>query len=197
MWGARTHAIWLGSSVFDGARVFEGVAPDLDLHCARVNASAKTMYLKPTMAAEEIVGLTRDGMKKFAKDTVLYVRPMYWAERAGPQALPPDPDFDAFRAHALRFADAHAGRLLHHAVAVPPPDLGNRAGRRQGRLPLSRTMRARCSRRKRAASTIASFATSPAMSPSSPTPTSSWARTASCSRRSRMAPFSPASPACA
>ena len=47
LWGARTHAIWLGSSVFDGARVFEGVAPDLDLHCARVNASAKTMFLKP------------------------------------------------------------------------------------------------------------------------------------------------------
>ena len=46
-WGARTHAIWLGSSVFDGARAFEGVAPDLDLHCARVNASAKTMFLKP------------------------------------------------------------------------------------------------------------------------------------------------------
>jgi branched-chain amino acid aminotransferase len=47
LWGARTHAIWLGSSVFDGARIFEGTAPDLDLHCARVNASAKTMFLKP------------------------------------------------------------------------------------------------------------------------------------------------------
>src|SRR5512135_2582800 len=57
LWGARTHAIWLGSSVFDGARVFEGVAPDLDLHCARVNASAKTMYLKPTMATGEIEAL--------------------------------------------------------------------------------------------------------------------------------------------
>ena len=96
MWGARTHAIWLGSSVFDGARVFEGVAPDLDLHCARVNASAKTMYLKPNMPAEQIAGLTRDGMKKFPKDMMLYVRPMYWAERAGPQALPPDPDSTRF-----------------------------------------------------------------------------------------------------
>ncbi len=35
--GIRTHAGWLGSSVFDGARVFEGTAPDLDLHCERVN----------------------------------------------------------------------------------------------------------------------------------------------------------------
>ncbi|MBL2346960.1 branched chain amino acid aminotransferase, partial [Klebsiella pneumoniae] len=27
--GPRTHAAWLGSSVFDGARVFEGVMPDM------------------------------------------------------------------------------------------------------------------------------------------------------------------------
>jgi hypothetical protein len=25
--GARTHAFWLGTSVFDGARAFEGVTP--------------------------------------------------------------------------------------------------------------------------------------------------------------------------
>ena len=96
LWGVRTHAIWLGSSVFDGARVFEGVAPDLDQHCARVNASARTMYLKPAVSVEEWVGLAREGMTKFSPDTPLYVRPMYWAERAGPQALPPDPDSTRF-----------------------------------------------------------------------------------------------------
>jgi branched-chain amino acid aminotransferase len=103
LWGARTHAIWLGSSVFDGARVFEGVAPDLDLHCARVNASAKTMFLKPGVSVEEMVGLTRAGMAKFPADTTLYVRPMYWAERPGPMALPPDPDSTRF---ALTLYDA-------------------------------------------------------------------------------------------
>ena len=92
LWGARTHAIWLGSSVWDGARIFEGTAPDLDLHCARVNASAKTMFLKPTVAKEEWIGLVREGMKKFPAETTLYVRPMYWAERAGPMALPGDPE---------------------------------------------------------------------------------------------------------
>jgi branched-chain amino acid aminotransferase len=90
LWGVRTHAIWLGSSVFDGARVFEGVAPDLDLHCARVNASAKTMFLKPEVSTERWVELVNEGRKKFGPDTPLYVRPMVWAERAGPQALPPD-----------------------------------------------------------------------------------------------------------
>ena len=38
---AADHAMWLGSSVFDGARFFEGMTPDLDLHCARTNASAQ------------------------------------------------------------------------------------------------------------------------------------------------------------
>ncbi|HEX5212826.1 MAG TPA: branched-chain amino acid aminotransferase [Pseudolabrys sp.] len=117
MWGARTHAIWLGSSVFDGARVFEGVAPDLDLHCARVNASAKTMYLKPTMAAEEIEGLAREGMKKFPKDTVLYVRPMYWAEHAGPQALPPDPNSTRF---ALTLYDSPMRKPDGFSVTLSP-----------------------------------------------------------------------------
>jgi branched-chain amino acid aminotransferase len=92
VWGVRTHAIWLGSSVFDGARAFEGTAPDLDLHCARVNASARTMFLKPLVSVEEWIGLVRDGMTRFEPGTTLYIRPMYWAERAGPQALPPDPD---------------------------------------------------------------------------------------------------------
>jgi branched-chain amino acid aminotransferase len=96
LWGVRTHAIWLGSSVFDGARVFEGVAPDIDQHCARVNASARTMYLKPTVSVEEWIGLVRDGIAKFSPETPLYVRPMYWAERAGAQALPPDPESTRF-----------------------------------------------------------------------------------------------------
>jgi branched-chain amino acid aminotransferase len=90
LWGVRTHAIWLGSSVFDGARVFEGVAPDRELHCARVNASAKAMFLEPKVSTERWVELVNDGRKKFGPDTPLYVRPMIWAERAGPQALPPD-----------------------------------------------------------------------------------------------------------
>ncbi len=47
--GARSHAAWLGSMVFDGARAFEGVVPDLDLHCARVNRSAKSFLLQPAV----------------------------------------------------------------------------------------------------------------------------------------------------
>jgi len=90
--GVRNHAAWLCSSVFDGARTFEGVSPDLDLHCVRINASAITMHLKPVVTAETWLGLTQDGIKRFGKDSALYIRPMYWAERSGPLLVAPDPE---------------------------------------------------------------------------------------------------------
>lgn len=90
--GIRTHAAWLCSVVFDGARTFEGVSPDLDLHCARVNASAKTLQLKPVVSTEQWLALTAEGLKKFDKDAALYIRPMYWAEQGGPLLIAPDPE---------------------------------------------------------------------------------------------------------
>ncbi|EJN00355.1 branched-chain amino acid aminotransferase [Phyllobacterium sp. YR531] len=94
--GPRTHAMWLASTVFDGARWFEGVAPDLDLHCARVNTSAIAMGLKPTMGADEIVGLTHEGLKKFDGNTAVYIRPMYWGEHGGYMGVPADPESTRF-----------------------------------------------------------------------------------------------------
>lgn len=79
--GPRTHAAWMCSLVFDGARAFEGVTPDLDLHLARVNHSAQKLFLKPTVPVEQWLALAKEGIAKFGKDTALYIRPMYWAER--------------------------------------------------------------------------------------------------------------------
>ncbi|MGA0561162.1 branched-chain amino acid aminotransferase [Ancylobacter sp. VNQ12] len=90
--GVRTHASWLGTSVFDGARAFEGVTPDLDLHCARVNRSAVAMGLKPVVSIEKWIELTHQGIKHFAPDTALYIRPMYWAEFPGPRTVDADPE---------------------------------------------------------------------------------------------------------
>lgn len=75
---AADHGSWLGSTVFDGARSFDGMAPDLDLHCARINRSAEAMLLTPTMAAHEIEGLAREGLKFYRPDQATYIRPMYW-----------------------------------------------------------------------------------------------------------------------
>jgi len=90
--GVRTHAAWLCSLVFDGARAFEGVVPDLELHCARVNESAKKLFLKPLVSVETWVRLTQEGLTRFEKDAALYIRPMYWAEREGPWVQAHDPE---------------------------------------------------------------------------------------------------------
>ncbi|SDO40024.1 branched chain amino acid aminotransferase apoenzyme [Aureimonas jatrophae] len=89
--GPRSHVLWLGSSVFDGARWFEGLAPDLDRHAARVNRSAEALGLSPTMASDDIVRLTREGLQRFDGETAVYIRPMYWAEDGGYMGVPADP----------------------------------------------------------------------------------------------------------
>jgi branched-chain amino acid aminotransferase len=90
--GPRTHAAWLCSVVFDGSRYFEGVTPDLELHCARVNDSARKLFLKPAVSVETWVKLAREGITRFDKDSALYIRPMYWAEKEGPWVQAHDPE---------------------------------------------------------------------------------------------------------
>ncbi len=90
--GARTHAAWLGSMVFDGARAFEGVAPDLDLHCTRVNRSAESFLLKALVSVEEWITLAREGLRRFDKQDELYIRPMYWAETGSLGGIRHDPE---------------------------------------------------------------------------------------------------------
>lgn len=94
--GASSHGTWLGSLVFDGARAFEGVTPDLDRHCARANASAAALGLKPTLTADQVQGLASDGVRKFGPDAAVYIRPMYWAEEGGAFTIPPDPESTDF-----------------------------------------------------------------------------------------------------
>jgi branched-chain amino acid aminotransferase len=90
--GARTHAAWAGSSVFDGARAFEGVMPDLALHCARVNRSAEKMLLAQLVSVEQWIGLASDGAARFGDNAELYLRPFYWAETAGLSSIIPGTD---------------------------------------------------------------------------------------------------------
>jgi branched-chain amino acid aminotransferase len=94
--GPRTHAAWQASSVFDGARIFDNVMPDMDKHAARVNQSAIKMGLKPLMQPDEIVALARQGAAKFKRGTAIYVKPMYWAEADGMYTIVPDPDSTRF-----------------------------------------------------------------------------------------------------
>ena len=96
--GPRTHAAWLGSTVFDGARWFEGKAPDLDRHLVRVNRSAVSMGMKALTSEARWAELVYEGAAKFAPDAALYIRPMYWAEAGGAGGgVRPDPDSTRWR----------------------------------------------------------------------------------------------------
>ena len=78
--GPRTHGAWMASGVFDGARRLEGVFPDLQTHCERINRSAEAMLLEPLTPADQWVALALEGARRFAPDVALYIRPMYWPE---------------------------------------------------------------------------------------------------------------------
>lgn len=110
--GVRSHGAWLGSTVFDGARAFEGVMPDLDRHCERVNRSAEALGLTPTMPAGAIAELAAEGLARFPAGSALYIRPMYWAENDGLSVVMPDPA-------STRFC------LTMYVAAMPQPTGGS------------------------------------------------------------------------
>ncbi|MGP6086940.1 branched-chain amino acid aminotransferase [Antarctobacter jejuensis] len=93
---AADHGAWLGSSVFDGARYVQGVSPDLDLHCARVNRSAEALMLRPTMTTEDMVAIVEEGLKAYAPGAAVYIRPMYWGINGDVTAIVPQPDETGF-----------------------------------------------------------------------------------------------------
>lgn len=94
--GAASHGTWLGSVVFDGARLFEGVTPDLDRHSERANDSARVLGLAPMLEAGEIEALALEGLKNFELGTAAYIRPMYWAEEGEGSLILPKPDSTEF-----------------------------------------------------------------------------------------------------
>lgn len=93
---AADHGAWLGSNVFDGARYFNGVAPDLLAHCQRVNNSAKALMLKPSVAANDMVEIIWEGLKQYEADAAVYIRPMYWAIDGDLTAIVPNQESVGF-----------------------------------------------------------------------------------------------------
>lgn len=87
---AADHGAWLGSNVFDGARYFDGVAPDLRAHCERVNRSAKALMLEPHVSTDEMVQIVWEGLRAYPKDAAVYIRPMYWGIDGSYLAIVPD-----------------------------------------------------------------------------------------------------------
>lgn len=93
---AADHGSWLGTTVFDGARQFEGVTPDLDRHCARINRSAEALMITPTVAADEMVEIVKEGLSRYPRGTAVYIRPMYWAIDGDETGIVPRSDATGF-----------------------------------------------------------------------------------------------------
>ncbi len=90
---AMSHAVWLSSIVFDGARSFEGVTPDLALHCERAVNSCRAFAMNPTVSTHEMFEIALDGVAKFPSGAELYIRPMFWAQEGW---IAPDPESTQF-----------------------------------------------------------------------------------------------------
>ena len=93
---AADHGAWLGSGVFDGARAVNGLTPDLDRHCDRVNHSARALMVTPTVTTEDMVAIVKEGLKAYPKDAAVYIRPMYWALDGDATAIVPKPEGTGF-----------------------------------------------------------------------------------------------------
>ena len=93
---AADHGAWLGSNVFDGARYFNGVAPDLLAHCQRVNNSAEALMLKPSVETNDMVEIIWEGLKQYQADAAVYIRPMYWAIDGDLTAIVPNQESVGF-----------------------------------------------------------------------------------------------------
>jgi branched-chain amino acid aminotransferase len=82
--------------VFAGARFFDGLTPDLEAHCARVNRSAKALMIEPTIDTDEMVDMVKEGLKGFTQGEAVYIRPMYWAINGDASGIVPLPEETGF-----------------------------------------------------------------------------------------------------
>ncbi|MDF1729044.1 MAG: branched-chain amino acid aminotransferase [Sulfitobacter sp.] len=117
------HGAWLGTTVFDGARLFDGLAPDLDRHCARVNRSAEALMITPTVAADEMVAIIREGLAAYPRTAAVYIRPMYWALEGDDLGIVP-------RAGATGFA------VVLEEIPMAPPEAATTLTRTRFRRPV-------------------------------------------------------------
>lgn len=120
---AADHGSWLGTTVFDGARYVNGVAPDLEAHLARVNRSAEALMLRPTVSTADMLEIAWEGLKLYPKDAAVYIRPMYWGIEGGHMGILP--------------AEADAGfALCLEEVPMAPPEAAVRLTTTRFRRPV-------------------------------------------------------------
>ncbi|MEO0866478.1 MAG: aminotransferase class IV, partial [Pseudomonadota bacterium] len=120
---AADHGSWLGGNVFDGARWFDGHAPDLWAHCDRVNRSAEALMITPTVSTDDMVEIVFEGLRAYDPAKPVYIRPMYWAIHGDATAIVPQPEATGFA-------------LCLEAIPMAKPDASATLGRTRFRRPV-------------------------------------------------------------
>ncbi len=120
---ASDHGAWLGTTVFDGARHVNGLIPDLEAHCARVNRSAEALMLKPTVEVSEMMEIVREGLKVYPAEAPIYIRPMYWGIHGDETSIVPTGDETGFA-------------ICLEEMPMPPDDASTTLGRTRFRRPV-------------------------------------------------------------
>jgi len=117
------HGAWLGTTVFDGARLFDGLTPDLDAHCARINRSAEALMLNPTVTPDEMQEIIHEGLHAYSKDDAVYIRPMYWGIHGSGNGIVPTREDTGFA-------------VCLEQVSMAPPEATNTLTRTRFKRPV-------------------------------------------------------------
>jgi len=86
---AADHGSWQATTVFDGARYVDGMAPDLRAHCDRVVRSARALSLHPGKTGAEIFDIIWEGLKRYPNDVAVYIRPNFFGITGGHYGIVP------------------------------------------------------------------------------------------------------------
>ena len=115
------QAFWFATMVFDGARAFDGLAPDVDRHAARALNSAEVMGLAPKVTAGDIIDLALQGCARFDAGAELYIRPIFYPTGGW---LHPDPDTTRFllTIHEAPLPEPTGFSVMLSSFRRPAPD---------------------------------------------------------------------------
>ncbi len=119
--GPHDQSFWFATQIFDGARAFEGVAPDLDRHCERAFNSARHMGFEPNMTLVDMIRIALEGCAKFPAGSELYIRPIFYPASG---FLYPDPESTRFimAVHEEPMPDASGFSVCRSSFRRPAPD---------------------------------------------------------------------------
>ena len=121
--GPLDQSFWLATMVFDGARAFDGVMPDLERHCRRCLDSALIMGLRPAESVDDMVGLATDMARRFPRSSQLYIRPTFWCGET--PGLWPLPELTKFLMvlHEAPMEEPGPYRVCRSRLRRPAPDM--------------------------------------------------------------------------